>query len=923
VGDLDREGSPVTRRGKQEAIHESSPNGPTPIPPKALVRRGDVLGRRRFEPLWPTTRSAVLTRAIKILLVAVAYYVAGRLGLQLSLVKENVTPLWPPTGIALVAFLILGPEIWPGVALGALAVNLPISTSLWAAGATAAGNTLAPFVAAKLLGRVGFRKELDRLRDAIAIVFLGALLAMLISATVGTGILVLSGAIPPGEFLPAWAVWWAGDAMGVLVVAPFLLSLFLTRDRSKASWGRRAEAIGLFIALTLISLGITQAGLRLFIVFPVLGWAAWRFEQRGAAPAALIIAGCATWAAAHGWGPFEGSTLLGKMLTLQAFNAAVAFSSFFFAAMVTERVRAREALEMAAADLEQRVIDRTSALAAANERLSSDEGALRTSLELFRATDEQRRLLLARVVTAQEEERARIAVDVHDDSIQIMSAVELQIATLLRTRTDQQRQADLRKLQDTVRSAIGRLRNLMFELRPRVLDEEGLAPALRVYLRVLRDQTGIQATLEDHLAEDPPSETRVTLYRIAQEALTNVRKHSRASRASVSLHPREGGVLARIEDDGIGFDVGSVNGGRPGHVGLVAMRERAEMGGGTFRIESEPGRTMVEYWLPERVDPKAPRSLIDQVATIPPETKPSEGGSSSPKLVFPEVTGGRTEDTDAASEAWSWGLWRGRAISALPDRQGRGSNFGLHNRDLPTLWALDQLASRVAHLGEPVQWKDFNHSLRARAQIAGEWLRARDRARPHTLRAATGFPKPGPKASLSEDRFIMANVAHRASSREGPFQVLGLASFVGAERIAPTEQGLRLLGRLLDAGLSNELPHGPEVLWPWWSYLEEAAPAERRAWAGVLRELRTGPTRVELISRFPEWPGTTAETNCMGFVSRSREWGLVQPRLLDGRYLLTALGVALIEQEEARRPARSEGNRAERGVDHRRVLRKR
>lgn len=153
--------------------------------------------------------------------------------------------------------------------------------------------------------------------------------------------------------------------------------------------------------------------------------------------------------------------------------------------------------------------------------------------------------------------------------------------------------------------------------------------------------------------------------------------------------------------------------------------------------------------------------------------------------------------------------------------------------------------------------------------------------------------------------------------------MLGLASFVGGERIAPTEQGLRLLGRLLDAGLSNELPHGPEVLWPWWSYLDEAAPAERRAWAGVLRELRTGPTRVELISRFPEWPGTTAETNCMGFVSRSREWGLVQPRLLDGRYLLTALGVALIEQEEAGRPARSEGNRAERGVDHRRVLRKR
>jgi signal transduction histidine kinase len=841
----------------------------------------------------------LLTHAVKILLVAVAYYVAGRLGLQLSLVKENVTPLWPPTGIALVAFLILGPRIWPGVALGAFAVNLPISTSLWAAGATAVGNTLAPFVAAKLLDRVGFRKELDRLRDAVAIVFLGALVAMAISATVGAGVLVISGAIPPGNFLPAWAVWWTGDAMGVLVVAPFLLSLFQPRDRSEASWGRRAEAIGLFIALTLISLGITQAGLRLFIVFPVLGWAAWRFEQRGAAPAALIVAGCATWAAAHGWGPFEGNTLFGKMLTLQAFNAAVAFSSFVFAAMVTERVRAREALETAAADLEQRVIDRTSALAAANERLSREEGALRTSLALLQTTDEQRKQLLSRVVTAQEEERARIAADIHDDTIQLMSAVELRIATLLRSRTHQQRQADLRELQDTVRSAIGRLRNLLFELRPPVLDEEGLAPALGVYLRVLRDQTGIQTALEDHLAEDPPSETRVILYRIAQEALTNVRKHSGASRVSVSLHPRDGGVVARIEDDGIGFDVASVNGGRPGHVGLVAMRERAEMGGGTFRIESEPGRTRVEYWLPERVATKTPRSRIDEVASIPPEA------------------------AEVGSEAWSWGTWRGKAVAAAPDRPGRGSNFGLHNRDLPTLWALDQLASRVADLGEPVQWKDFIRSLRAQAQIAGEWLRSEDRARPHNLRAATGFPKPGPKASLSEDRFTMANVAHRASSREGPFQVLGLAAFVDGERIAPTEQGLRLLGRLLDAGLSDKLPHGPEVFWPWWSYLEEAAPAERTAWARVLRGLRTGPTRVELISGFPEWPGTTGETNCMGFVSRSREWGLVQPKLLDGRYLLTALGAALIEQEEARGSDRSEEPQAVRGGDHRKVLRKR
>src|SRR2546427_11557417 len=161
----------------------------------------------------------------KVVLVGGAYYVAAILGLRLSLIERNVTPLWPPTGIAVVAFLIFGWRVWPGIALAALAVNLPISTNGLAAAVTATGNTVAPLVAATLLVRVGFRREIDRLQDALAIVFLGALLSMLISASVGAGTLVLSGAIPASKVPAAWAGWGTGDALGVLVVAPFLLRL--------------------------------------------------------------------------------------------------------------------------------------------------------------------------------------------------------------------------------------------------------------------------------------------------------------------------------------------------------------------------------------------------------------------------------------------------------------------------------------------------------------------------------------------------------------------------------------------------------------------------------------------------------------------------------------------------------------------------
>jgi integral membrane sensor domain MASE1/anti-sigma regulatory factor (Ser/Thr protein kinase) len=306
--------------------------------------------------------------AVSVLLVAVAYYAAAKLGLRLALVGRNITPIWPPTGIAVVAFILLGRSMWPGVALAAFAVNLPISTNGLAAAATAAGNTLAPLVAATLLSKVGFHRQIDRLRDATAIVFVGALLSMTISASVGTGTLLASGALPLHELPGSWAVWWAGDAMGVLVVTPFVLSLVLPRHRpGRPGWGH-VEAAVLFALIALVALTAAGTDLQLmFLVIPLLGWAAWRFQQRGAAPAALLVVLIASWAVAKGVGPFRAGTLLEKMLMLQAFNATVAFCSFFFAALVTERMQAHQALERAAVELDARVRQRTSQLAEAQQ----------------------------------------------------------------------------------------------------------------------------------------------------------------------------------------------------------------------------------------------------------------------------------------------------------------------------------------------------------------------------------------------------------------------------------------------------------------------------------------------------------------------------------------------------------------------------
>jgi diguanylate cyclase (GGDEF)-like protein/PAS domain S-box-containing protein len=274
-----------------------------------------------------------LRAASKVILVALVYYVAARLSLLAALVEKNVTPVWPPTGIALVAFLVLGRRVWLGVALGAFLVNAPISPSLVAAAGIAGGNTIAPLLAAHLLQRAGFRQQIDRLKDVTALVFLGALAAMLVSATCGATTLVLSGAIPVGEFASAWAVWWTGDAMGVLIVAPLLLMLRSARLPSQVSWVRWGEAILLIAGLVVAArLSLWTDVHPLYLVFPFLTWAAIRFQHRGAAPAAALVSAMAIWAAIESVGPFAEGTLFRKMVILQAFNGTVSLTTLVLAA---------------------------------------------------------------------------------------------------------------------------------------------------------------------------------------------------------------------------------------------------------------------------------------------------------------------------------------------------------------------------------------------------------------------------------------------------------------------------------------------------------------------------------------------------------------------------------------------------------------
>jgi PAS domain S-box-containing protein len=210
----------------------------------------------------------------------------------------------------------------------------------------------------------------------------------------------------------------------------------------------------------------------------------------------------------------------------------------------------------------------------------------------------ERQAVLDHFVTAAEEERRRIAGDIHDDSIQAISAAGLRLQLLRRELDDPTQLALLGELEETIRLSISRLRHLLFELRPPTLDTEGLVPALRMYLEQTRAESPTRFGLNARLRSEPPEQVRVIVYRIAQEALTNIRKHARAAKAEIRLEERDGGYLVRVSDNGCGFAV-EETAALPGHLGLAGLRQRAELAGGWVRLESTPGvGTTFEAWIP-------------------------------------------------------------------------------------------------------------------------------------------------------------------------------------------------------------------------------------------------------------------------------------------------------------------------------------
>jgi PAS domain S-box-containing protein len=291
--------------------------------------------------------------AISVALLAAVYYAAARLGLAYASIGHSVSLIWPPTGIAFAALTLLGYRYWPGVFLGAFLANAATPIPLWTAAGIAVGNTIEAVVAAYLLRRTaGARPQLDDMRQVRTLILLAAPAGALCSAVIGSAILSLAGELP-GGVLPAMAVWWTGDLLGALVVAPVILAWSSPR-RPEGNTRPVLELVVLCIgALIVAEVGLGRLVdptvlLRVdyhYLLFPFVIWAALRFGARGAALMSLTVAAAAVVHTVRGSGPFIGATTTNTLFAVSCYLAAVAITGLVLAAAVRwERLEATEAL---------------------------------------------------------------------------------------------------------------------------------------------------------------------------------------------------------------------------------------------------------------------------------------------------------------------------------------------------------------------------------------------------------------------------------------------------------------------------------------------------------------------------------------------------------------------------------------------------
>lgn len=298
----------------------------------------------------------------QVCLLAGVYFATAKLSLLFAIPPGYATAVWPPSGIAVAATLLFGNRIWPGIWIGAALANYTVNSSLFAAVMIGTGNTLEAIAGATLIQfLIGVPYRFERGEDVVKFVALAALSAT-IAATVALVPLAFANSLSWRELFRNWLTWWQGDATGIIIVAPLVLSWCI---RDAGAWTRQKQMEGIafgFLLLAAASVVFVNVAAplapfaRAFVILPFIIWAAFRFSQREVTTVTAAVCAIAVWDTVASLGSTASVSLNESLLLLLAFISTLVITGLVLSAVVGERSRAMDQLREAMQDLRAQAV---------------------------------------------------------------------------------------------------------------------------------------------------------------------------------------------------------------------------------------------------------------------------------------------------------------------------------------------------------------------------------------------------------------------------------------------------------------------------------------------------------------------------------------------------------------------------------------
>jgi len=494
------------------------------------------------------------------LLVAAGYFIGTRIGFVLKLHDTPISTFWPPNAILLAAFLLAPVRMWWIILLAVfpahLLAQLPAGRPLITVCGWFISNTAEGLLGAALIRH--FKKPQELFEDVAGVlVFLGFAIffAPLASSFVDAAVVVSTGF--GNGYWKLWTSRLFSNMLADITLAPTIIVWALNGRRwlRHLSPARIIEAVLLGVGIIAVSnavFGIANPTIPalMFSPLPLVLWIVVRFGVAGLYPSLLAISTISIWHATRGRDPFIFAPLPESILGIQIFLCTIALPMMMLAAVLAER----------------------------------------------KAVEETLRQSRGKLIDAQEQERRRIARELHDDIGQQLTILELELDQL-RIRSSEELKPIIDKLYRQAADTSAATRSLSHDLHSTHLEFLGLVSALRNLCETVTQETSIEVSFaEENVTANMDPQISLCLYRVAQEALHNVARHSHAHKVQVQL--RSGGerIFLHIADDGIGIPAERE---RSVALGLASMRERVTLVGGTFTLCSEPMRgTRIEAAIP-------------------------------------------------------------------------------------------------------------------------------------------------------------------------------------------------------------------------------------------------------------------------------------------------------------------------------------